>query len=274
MSAASVPSTAPATSPVSTEKLTVDAEPPAPEYHVLSVQCANTSPLPYVQGPPRACILRGRIQAVRRIVLENPAMPPTVPPASARAIEMDVAPDDSIPCSTPFDKDAKGTRLPEADYPDFVRATRMHILGGERIASAFVEGKGLCGWTRMVGQPGLGYPYGWEGELFDEAGVLLGVHSFYFHRSYNSHLARAWRFSREGKAQRIHSDDAIFVEHEAVRIYHGGKSVVSKAGAEAELKGTDGTFLVKATSNLTEGQTPVYVGKHDGIFFSAIRSTP
>jgi hypothetical protein len=174
----------------------------------------------------------------------------------------------------------KELRLREADYPDLARAGRVRILGGERIASELAVGKRVCGWARFVARPGLGYPRGWEGELSGAAAnegawKLLGAFSLYLGPGTNAYLSRAWGFSREGAARRIPVEEGgAFIFHDAVRILHGGQHAVSKAGAEVLLKTSDGTFAVQATSDMTVGNVPVFVDRHDGFFFAAVRAEP
>jgi len=190
-----------------------------------------------------------------------------------RAIEIKLDPDDTLPCKTPLDHDAKDDRLREADDSDLARAGPILVLGGARFAGELREGEKICGWTRYIAQPGLGYPAGWEGELFDASGELLAAWSWYLERGDTKHrLSRSWRFSREGAPRRLRIDEGgAFVYHDAIRVHHGGASAVSKNGEEVILKSRNGTFAVLATSDLTEGNVPVFVSKHDGFFFSAVR---
>jgi len=191
-------------------------------------------------------------------------------------MDLEVAPDDGVACSTPLDNAAKDLRLPEAGHPDVVRAGRVRSLGGERIESMLAVGNRVCGWARFIARPGQGYPTGWEGELMGADGggwKLLAAHSLYLSPSTNPYLWRAWSFSREGDARRIPIEQGgAFVAHDAVRIRHGDLSVVSKDAAEVSIKASDGTFAVQALSDLTEGSVPEFVGQHDGFFFAAVRT--
>jgi len=236
-----------------------------------------------MSGPPRACILRGRIRSVKPVNTVPDAswlQDGFTPPVTNQALDVEIAPDDNVACSTPLDTTDKEIRLPQADYPDLARAGRVRILGGERIASELAAGKRVCGWARYINRPGLGYPTGWEGELTgadakDGAFKLLGAYSLYLNSSTNAYLSRAWGFTREGAARRIPIEEGgAFIFHDAVRIKHGGQSAVSKAGAEVLLKASDGTFAVQATSDMTVGNVPVFVDRHDGFFFSAVRTAP
>jgi hypothetical protein len=202
------------------------------------------------------------------------------PPVANQALDIDIAPDDGFSCATPLDATAKEMRLPEVDSPELVRATRVRILGAERIATELVAGKRVCGWARFIARPGVGYPAGWEGELMggevkESAWKLLGAYSLYLGPSTNEYLSKAWRFTREGAAKRIPFDEGgAFIVHDAVRIQHGGQSAVSNAAAEVLLKASDGTFAVQATSDMTVGTVPANVGHHDGFSFSAVRAEP
>lgn len=245
------------------------------------MQCVGQNPARHMSGPPRACILRGRIRAVKPVDTVPEASwlhDGFTPPVTNRAIDIEVAPDDSLACSTPLDTTDKEIRLPEADYPDLSRLGRVRILGAERIASELVVGKRVCGWTRFIARPGLGYPTGWEGELMgantkENAWKLLGAYSLYLGPSTNAYLSRAWSFTREGAARRIPIEEGgAFIIHDAVRIRHGGQSAVSKASAEVLLKASDGTFAVQASSDMTVGAVPVFVSQHDGYYFSAVRA--
>ena len=233
--------------------------------------------------PPRACILRGRIRAVKQVETVPDAtwlQEGFAPAVNNRAMDVDIAPDDGVPCPTPLDATAKEMRLPEADSPDLARAGRVRILGGERIASELVVGKRVCGWARFIARPGAGQPSGWEGELMggdakDRVWKLLGAYSLYVSPSTNEHLSRAWGFSREGAARRIPiQEGGAFIFHDAVRIQHAGQSATSEGGAEVLLKASDGTFAVQATSFLTVGNVPDSIGRHDGFFFVAVRAEP
>lgn len=247
------------------------------------MECVGPSPARHMSGPPRACILRGRIRSVKPVNTVPDAswlQDGFTPPVANQALDVDVAPDDGVACSTPLDATAKEMRLREADYPDLARAGRVRILGGERIASELVAGKRICGWARFIARPGLNYPTGWEGELMgadakEGAWKLLGAYSLYVSPSTNEYLSRAWGFTREGAARRIPIEEGgAFIFHDAVRIQHGGQSVVSKAAVEVLLKTSDGTFAVQATSDMTVGNVPVFVGQHDGFYFSAVRAEP
>jgi hypothetical protein len=237
----------------------------------FSVECANDS----AAVAPRACIVRGTIRAVRAVEVASRSPGSTIGAgAPLRALAIEIAPDDAVPCRTPFDADAKELRMIEADFADVARARSILVLGGARVAKALAEGRPLCGWARNAEPPGLhgrGERH-WEGELADGSGALLGAGSFYFDASRSKMLARAWRFSRFGPAERRPlSEGGAFVRHHAVRIAHGAASVVSIDGAEVVLQGRDGAFAVRATSDLTEGDVPPFVGRHDGFAFSAIR---
>ncbi|MBK9265047.1 MAG: hypothetical protein IPM54_35365 [Polyangiaceae bacterium] len=234
-------------------------------------------------GPPRACILRGRIRAVKVVETIPEAswlIDGFAPSAPDRAIDIDITPDNGFPCTTPLDTTAKDMRLPEANFPDLTRAGSVRILGGERIASELAVGKTICGWSRFIGRPGLGNPAGWEGELSGgyskESGwKLLGAYSIYLSPATNKHLSRSWSFHREGAARRVPLDEGgAFIVHDAVRIRYKNQSAVSKDGAEVLLKTGSGTFAVQATSDLTAGNVPVFVGQRDGFAFSAVRSEP
>ncbi len=249
----------------------------------FSMQCVGPNPARHMSGPPRACILRGRIRAVKRVDTLHDASwlhNGFTPPVANQALDIDVAPDDSVPCSTPLDTTAKDIRLPEADYPDLSRHGRVRILGAERIAAELVVGKRVCGWSRFTAQPGMGYQTGWEGELMgadakESAWKLLGAYSVYLSPSTNKYLSRVWGFIREGAARRIPVEEGgAFIIHDAVRVQHAGRSAVSKAAAEVLLKAPDGTFAVQAMSDLTVGNVPVFVGQHDGFFFAAVRTEP
>lgn len=233
--------------------------------------------------PPRACVLRGRIRAIKQL--------DTLPSASwlqegfaspvlNKTVDIEIAPDDNLyGCSTPLETTDTTLRLPEADYPDLVRAGRVRILGAERISSDLQVGKQVCGWTRYVARPGNGYPTGWEGELLggdvkDASWKLLGAYSLYVGPSTNAHLWRSWSFTREGAARRIPVDGGgAFIVHDGVGIRHEGQTVVSREGDEVILKAPDGTFAVQATSDFTVGAVPANVGRHDGFFFAAVRVT-
>lgn len=197
-----------------------------------------------------------------------------------RAVDVEITPDDTLSCATPLDPNAKENRLPEAESPDLARVGRVRILGAERIANNLEVGKRLCGWARFVARPGQGYPTGWEGELLggdakDAKWKLLGAYSWYINAQTNAHLWRAWTFSREGAARRIPIDGGgAFIVHDGVRTQHQGQSVVSKDGEEVQLKSPDGLFAVQVNSDLTAGDAPVHVGKHDGYSFAAVRSEP
>jgi L-ascorbate metabolism protein UlaG (beta-lactamase superfamily) len=85
-------------------------------------------------------------------------------------------------------------------------------------------------------------------------------------------LARAFRFSREGPAERQAIDEGgWFVRHRGVRVYHGGARALSTGGNEVTVTGREGSFAVAATSELTEGPIPIFVGPHDAFAFSAVR---
>ena len=243
----------------------------ATEATTFSLACAWSSRFETAfeapSGPPRACMIRGRVRAARAVVLT-----PDRQARARRALELRIEPDDAIPCRTPFDPSEKELRLPEADYPDLDRAGLVVVLGGARLVGALREGARLCGWAHAVAQPGLYYPRGWEGELADASGKLLAAWSFSFDRASSVKLARAFRFSREGPAERIPIEEGgAFVRHHRVRVYHGGASALSVDGDEAILRGRDGTFAVQAVSDLTEGHVPIFVGHHDGFGFAAVR---
>lgn len=202
------------------------------------------------------------------------------PAVANKAIDIEIVPDDSLSCPTPLEGKPSENRLPEADYPDLARAGKVRILGAERILGDLEVGRRVCGWTRFIGRPGLNYPTGWEGELSGGASKgnswkVLGAYSLYINQKKNPHLWRAWSFVREGAARRVPLDEGgAFIFHDAVRITHRGKSAISNAGAEVELKAPDGTFAVQATSDFTAGKVPVFVSEHDGFGFAAIRSVP
>lgn len=248
----------------------------------FSVQCIEASTGRTSQSP-RACILRGRIRTVKRLDTLPDAtwlFDGFTPAVAHQAFDVDITPDNNISCATPLDAKDKETRLPEADFPDLAMAGRVRILGGERISSELVTGKRICGWSRFVTRPGQGYPSGWEGELSsgdakDKAWKLLGAYSMYLNPTSNKHLWRSWSFVREGAARRIPIDEGgAFIAHDAVRIQHKKQSAVSPNGEEVSLKTSDGTFAVLATSDLTAGNVPVFVGQHDGFAFAAVRSEP
>lgn len=201
-------------------------------------------------------------------------------PVLNKTVDIEIAPDDNLyGCSTPLETTDTTLRLPEADYPDLVRAGRVRILGAERISSDLQVGKQVCGWARYVARPGNGYPTGWEGELLggdvkDDSWKLLGAFSLYVGPSTNAHLWRSWSFTREGAARRIPVDGGgAFIVHDGVGIRHEGQTVVSREGDEVMLKASDGTFAVQATSDFTVGAVPANVGRHDGFFFAAVRVT-
>lgn len=202
------------------------------------------------------------------------------PPVANRAIDIEIVPDDSLNCPTPLEGKAGENRLPEADYPDLARAGKVRILGAERIINDLEVGHRVCGWSRFIGRPGLHYPTGWEGELQGgpakgTSWKLLGAYSLYLNATNNPHLWRSWTFTREGAARRVPLDEGgAFIFHDAVRITHQGKSVMSKEGSEEMLKTPDGTFAVQATSDLTAGKVPIFVSQHDGFGFAAVRAEP
>lgn len=247
----------------------------------FSVQCIEPS-TGRTNQPPRACILRGRIRAVKRLDTlpdANWLFDGFSPAVAHQAFDVDITPDNGISCPTPLDAKAKD-RLPEADFPDLAMAGRVRILGGERIASELVANARICGWSRFVARPGLNYPTGWEGELSagnakNSAWKLLGAYSMYVNATSNPHLWRSWSFIREGAARRIPIDEGgAFIAHDAVKIQHNKQSAVSQNGEEVSLKASDGTFAVLAISDLTAGNVPVFVGQHDGFTFSAVRVEP
>lgn len=205
------------------------------------------------------------------------SLEPSSDAASVRAIELVITPDDGVPCSTPLDANAKGIRLPEADFPDLDRVGVVRVFGASRITSSLVIGAYLCGWTRQIGSPGLpsgAEPPGWEGELRDGAGKLLGASSTRFESGSSKLIARSWRFVREGKVDRQSIDEGgAFVHHESVRVFHGGASAVSHLGAEVMLHAPDGDFAVQATSDLTDGKVPVFVSPRDSFSFAAVRQS-
>jgi hypothetical protein len=227
--------------------------------------------------------LRGRIRTAKQIDTVPSAgwlQDGFTPPVPNRAIDIEIVPDDSLDCPTPLDAKAKENRLREADYPDLARAGKVRILGAERILGHLEVGNRVCGWSRYIARPGLNYPTGWEGELQGgpakgTSWKLLGAYSLYLNPTTNPHLSKAWSFTREGAARRVPLDEGgAFIFHDAVRITHKGKSVISKEGAEVQLVAPDGTFAVQATSDLTAGKVPVFVDQHDGFGFAAIRTEP
>jgi hypothetical protein len=254
---------------------TSDAGLPPVEASSFSLECAGPSALAWSQGPPRACRIRGTVRASRTVVLQEGDPAHILGGGSRGAIlgrELAIEPDDALPCRTPLDADHPSDALPQASYADLERAGLVVVLGAARIAPKLEVGARLCGWSRLVGQPGLHYPAGWEGELTDASGTLLGVASFTLDRRSPATLRRAWRFSREGAIRRMPmGEGGAFVFHENVRVLHGGASAVSIGGAEAILRAKDGTFAVTAVSDLTEGDTAVFVGRHDGFDFAALR---
>jgi hypothetical protein len=235
----------------------------APEAVSFSIECPG-----FPDGQPPACLIRGHVFKVEEVVLD----PAPKGIAAQRALALIIAPDDAVPCRTPLDTGEKALRLPEADDRFLERSGPILVLGGARIAGALREGAALCGWTRRVAEPGLAYPAGWEGELADGSGALLGASSLYFEHASSRALARAWQFSREGPVERIPIDEGgAFLRHRGVRIHHGGGSALSVGGAEVVVQGRDGAFAVTATSNLTVGNVPIFVGHHDGFAFAAVR---
>jgi hypothetical protein len=195
----------------------------------------------------RACEIRGRVRGVREVEVEFPP---------ERALEVRIEPDDASPCSTPY---LRG------------QSRRFLMRGGARIAGALAEGATVCGWSSLVHTPGLGYR-DWEGMIASGSGVPLGAWSEYFEGARPPVLPPSWRFSREGAVDRQLIDDSgTWLQHRQVRILHGGVSAVSTSGSETTLRARDGTYLVSATSRLTEAPEPVYVGHWQGFAFSALR---
>jgi hypothetical protein len=236
------------TSPPATESAAANAPPPpaepdglgaTPEATRFSIECLDDM-------TSRACEIRGRVRGVREVEVKFPP---------ERALEVRIEPDDASPCSTPY---LRGRS----------RLFLMH--GGARIAGAFVEGATVCGWSTLVHTPGLGYRE-WEGMIASGSGALLGAWSDYFEDA-RSELLSSWRFSREGAIDRQSNvDDGTWVQHRQVRIYHGRANAVSTRGSETILRARDGTYLVSATSLLSEAPEPVYVGPWHGFAFSALR---
>ena len=193
---------------------------------------------------PSACLVRGHVHVVQEVDLDADVGVFATQRGPVRGLWLVVAPDDSVPCRTPFDPGEKELRSREAGTRDLERSGPILVLGGARIAGALRAGAALCGWARRVGQPGLGYPQGWEGELADGSGALLGARA----PSTSSApppgmLARSWRFSREGSRRRAAADRRgrrAVLWHRSVRVHHGGASAVSTGGAEVVLRGRDG----------------------------------
>jgi hypothetical protein len=211
-----------------------------PEARLFSIECLD-------DVISRACEIRGRVRGVREVEVKFPP---------ERALEVRIEPDDASPCATPY---LRGQ-------------SRLFLMrGGARIASALAEGATVCGWSHRAHTPGLG-SWGWEGMIASGSGALLGAGSAYFERARSPVLADSWRFSREGAFERELVDDTgTFIRHRQVRIHHGGASAVSTSGSETILRARDGTYLVSATSLLTEGPEAVYVGHWQGFAFSALR---
>lgn len=248
----------------------VDAGTEAPEAPDFSIVCLGRPPRP--GGFVYACTIQGRITAVRKVGSVAEAMKfGRREEGPFQAIDLRIDPDPALPCRTPLDGDKTSWRPPETDRSlDLPWTIRMY--GGARLAGALTEGTTVCGWTTRVQQAGLGYPAGWEGQLADGKGTVLAAWSLAFAPKDSPTLARSWRFSREGPVERRQIDEGgAFVYHRSVRVHHGGASALSVGGAESILRGRDGTFAVRATSDLTEGNTPIFVGKHDGFGFSAVR---
>jgi len=196
-----------------------DAGPAPVEEPFLSVECADRITRRRTTVPSEACRFRGVVRSARPAVLPvgTDAFSPPLVRGPTRAIELSIEPDDTVPCSAPFD-------APDPNIPGMKtkldEAHRVVVLGGARLAQRIAEGARLCGWTHRVRRPGL-YPAGWEGALADASGALLGAWSFYFDRAESPVLARAFRFSREGPARRIRIDE--------------GGAFVDTSGPEADL---------------------------------------
>jgi hypothetical protein len=254
--------------------------PPATEADAFSIQCGDSTDFKPQgllghagpgRGQARACRIRGHVRTVHQVDLRPPSRSRggARDPAT-RAIELQFTPDAAVPCRTPLDPDDKAPPRTRASHADPEWSGPILVLGGARLAGRLRVGATLCGWARTTTIPGLNGP-GWESALLDGSGALLGASSRYFDRA-ESPLARVFRFSREGPAARQAIDEGgWFVRHRDVRISHGGASALSRDGAEVTLTGPDGTFAVAATSDLTVGPVPVFVGRHDGFDFSAVR---
>lgn len=237
------------------------APPPGVEAAWFSISCSGAG-----QRDDEVCVFAGRVTAVHPLVigrephvgdgfLDQGELP--IPPQRALDVALDAS--SEVTCSAPRKRS---------------RARTIRVVGGARIASAFREGAGICGWARDVMEPGLpgrpGESRGWEGEVFDGAGSSLAAFSFFLEA--DSPLASRWRLSREGRAVRRPLDEGgAVLWHSRVRVCRGDKSCVSTKDFHATLASTEGTFEVAAESNLTEGNVPVFYGKRDAYRFAAVR---
>jgi hypothetical protein len=220
---------------------------------------------------PRACVLRGRVRAVHHAAISRASSGLAQrEPLSALAIEIDA--DESIPCRTPLDPGEKALREPNGTARDAERAKVALIVGGARIESALRPGNGLCGWSRRGIALSLGEPKGWEGQLTDAAGALLGAWSSYFEASESKSLARSWQFERGGPVERLRIDEGgAFLRHRDVLIRRDAASAISTQGNEVILHASDGSFAVSAVSRLTTGPIPSFVLRQNGYGFYAVR---
>lgn len=274
----------PASAPVRGPPPAAAASPPAAlptvptvEAEAPSLGCADVSPFcssrpcSAAEGStwPRACVVRGRITAVRRAAARVHAGKGE----EVAALVVEIEPAEDAGCVTPLDEAAGTLAEPEAGYADKVTATKIELVGASPLEPELRAGRSLCGWAKGGStRPIYGPPKRWEGQISDADGTLLVAASAYLDPSASRMLARRFRFAREGTPTRVRIDEGgWFVRHPAVRVGHRGKSVVVRDG-EQRLPLPDGSHLaVRAGSLLTAGPVPVFVGTWDGYSFSALR---
>lgn len=229
------------------------------------IACGDASPLSHAAGAARACVVRGRLAAVRDVEV-------VVAGVAIRALTVEIEPGEVDGCVTPLD--ARDARLaePEATFADNVTATRIELVGARRLLGELRVGRALCGWAKRARHPGLpAGPVGWEGSLVGDGSLLLAS-STYLDPKSSRMLARGWRFGREGTAAvRSLDEGGAFVEHPFVRVTREGRSVRIADGEETLTLPDGARFAVRARSRLTVGKTPVFTGRWDGFEFSALR---
>jgi hypothetical protein len=246
-----------------------DWPPGTREAPMFQVMCSNGAP-PNRAGDSmdaRACTFCGRIRSLERTIAEGAGL-------ALRAYLLELEPDDALACPRPLDEDAQEPGEPAANIPDRVRRQHALLIGAGRLESALWVGRGICGWskrTRMPGLPASGVA-GTEGSLSAEDGTLLAAWSSYFVPAQSRALAAHWSFAREGSPKvDANNEGGASVVHPTVRVRFDQVAISVRIDEERELALPPGSLLVRASSRLTQGRTPIFTGNWNGYQFAAVR---